>query len=117
MILLCAEARENVFWIDPRGRQYRYEDFVLLAFSNITSWERLLDEATAPVVCARCAREVKCSRWTGQRTSLACVSRADKPDQHRPVEDPHDLTSRLCQTLKGLQASVKSFLSWSTRFD
>ena len=55
MILLCAERQQSVFWIDPRGRQFRREELVLLVFKNISDWESRLREATGPV-CSRAMR-------------------------------------------------------------
>lgn len=42
MILLCAEEGESVIWIDPRGRQFRRTELVVLAFTGIERWEELL---------------------------------------------------------------------------
>lgn len=55
MILLCAEHRQSVVWIDPRGRQFRREDLVLLAFKNISDWNDRLKLANSPV-CLRAMR-------------------------------------------------------------
>lgn len=55
MIMLCAEVGESVIWLDPRGRQLRREEHVVLAFTNIVEWQRLLHQAGAPV-CVRAMR-------------------------------------------------------------
>lgn len=52
MVLLCVECRQPVIWIDPRGRQLRREDLVLLVFKNIRDWDDRLGTATEPV-CLR----------------------------------------------------------------
>ncbi|MDZ4827498.1 MAG: DUF5615 family PIN-like protein [Actinomycetota bacterium] len=38
MIMLCAEVGESGIWLDPRGRQLRREEHVVLAFTNIVEW-------------------------------------------------------------------------------
>ncbi|MCY3967737.1 MAG: DUF5615 family PIN-like protein [bacterium] len=55
MILLCAERCQAVIWIDPRGRQFRREDLVLLVFKNIADWSGRLQVAGGPV-CIRALR-------------------------------------------------------------
>lgn len=49
MILLCVERRQRVVWIDPRGRQLLREDFVVLAFKNISNWAKDFQNADGPV--------------------------------------------------------------------
>ena len=49
MVLLCAERQQSVIWIDPRGRQFRREDLVLLVFKNISDWNDRLEQAGHPV--------------------------------------------------------------------
>lgn len=55
MILLCAERNQPVVWIDPRGRQLRREDMVLLVFKNIRDWTQRFEDAADPV-CLRAMR-------------------------------------------------------------
>lgn len=55
MILLCAEQEESVVWLDPRGRQFKRDEMVVLVFRTAADWESLLDEATEPV-CLRALR-------------------------------------------------------------
>jgi len=55
MIMLCAEVGESVIWLDPRGRQLRSEEHVVLAFTNIAQWQELLLQADAQV-CVRALR-------------------------------------------------------------
>jgi predicted nuclease of predicted toxin-antitoxin system len=55
MIMLCAEVGESVIWLDPRGRQLRREEHVVLAFTNIAQWQELLLQADAQV-CVRALR-------------------------------------------------------------
>lgn len=57
MMLICAEADQRFVWLDPRGRQYSAVDQVLLVFSQIEEWERLL--AAEPDACVRSMR-TKC---------------------------------------------------------
>lgn len=47
MILLCAEQGESVVWIDPRGKQYRRSEMVVLCFKGSEDWERRLGNADA----------------------------------------------------------------------
>lgn len=49
MILLCAEERESVIWIDPRGRQLKLTELVPLVFTRIEEWELLLADAENPI--------------------------------------------------------------------
>jgi predicted nuclease of predicted toxin-antitoxin system len=49
MILLCAEQGQPVVWIDPRGRQYRHDELVLLAFKGMAKWEAMLASASGPM--------------------------------------------------------------------
>ena len=55
MVLLCAERQQSVIWVDPRGRQFRREDLVLLVFKNISNWNDRLKQAGHPV-CLRAMR-------------------------------------------------------------
>ncbi|MYG55140.1 MAG: hypothetical protein F4028_04630 [Acidimicrobiaceae bacterium] len=55
MILLCVERHQQVIWVDPRGRQLRREDLVLLVFKNISDWVERLENAEEPV-CLRAMR-------------------------------------------------------------
>ena len=55
MILLCVERQQRVIWIDPRGRQFRREDLVILAFKNISDWADCFQSAYDPV-CLRAMR-------------------------------------------------------------
>lgn len=52
MMLLCDEAGQRFVWIDPRGRQLRREDQVLLCFQQIRQWEEILDSG----LCVRALR-------------------------------------------------------------
>jgi predicted nuclease of predicted toxin-antitoxin system len=55
MIMLCAERGQSVIWIDPRGRQFRHDELVVLAFNGIARWHRLLAETEASI-CVRVLR-------------------------------------------------------------
>ncbi len=57
MMLICAEAGQRFVWVDPRGRQDSAVEQVLLVFSQIEEWERLLQ--VAPDACVRSLR-TKC---------------------------------------------------------
>ena len=52
MMLLCDEADQRFVWIDPRGRQLRREDQVLLCFQQIRQWEEILESG----LCVRALR-------------------------------------------------------------
>jgi hypothetical protein len=43
MMLLCDEAGQRFVWTDPRGRQFRREEQVLLCFQQIRAWEEILE--------------------------------------------------------------------------
>ncbi|MDE0269552.1 MAG: DUF5615 family PIN-like protein [Acidimicrobiaceae bacterium] len=55
MILLCAERRQQVIWIDPWGRHLRRVDMVLLVFKNINDWIEQFENTSEPV-CLRAMR-------------------------------------------------------------
>lgn len=59
MMELCAEAAQRFVWIDPRGRQLRLAEQVVLVFTQIERWERLLDEDGG--ACVRALR-TRCDR-------------------------------------------------------
>lgn len=54
MILLCDEQQQSAMWIDPRGRQFKREELIVLAFRSITTWEMLLDRMDP--VCVQAMR-------------------------------------------------------------
>jgi predicted nuclease of predicted toxin-antitoxin system len=49
MVLLCAESKESVAWIDPRGRQIRREEMTRICLDNIAEWEKSFAQATEPL--------------------------------------------------------------------
>lgn len=55
MVLMSAERQQSVIWIDPRGRQLRFEDHVLLVFRQISDWDQWFRDADGPV-CLRAMR-------------------------------------------------------------
>ena len=55
MVILCAEAEQSVIWVDPRGRQLRRADMVLLVFKHIHDWEQRFEHADGPI-CLRAMR-------------------------------------------------------------
>lgn len=55
MIVLCAEQVASVVWTDPRGRQFRRAELVVVAFGGIERWEQALSDASAPL-CIRVLR-------------------------------------------------------------
>lgn len=55
MILLCAEQRESVIWLDPRGRKISRDEMAVLVFKAAAAWEALLADADGPV-CVRALR-------------------------------------------------------------
>jgi len=72
MMLLCDEAGQRFVWIDPRGRRLTSEKQVLLCFSQIRSWEEILD--TDNKACVRALRtksapieSSEAARLAGQR--------------------------------------------------
>lgn len=55
MILLCAESRAPVLWIDPYGRQITKPEMVIIGFKGIGDWTRRFDESSG-AVCVRALR-------------------------------------------------------------
>ena len=55
MVILCTQAGQSVIWIDPRGRQLRRPDMVLLVFRHVHDWEERLEQADGPI-CLRAMR-------------------------------------------------------------
>jgi predicted nuclease of predicted toxin-antitoxin system len=55
MIMLCAEQRQPVVWLDPRGRQFTSDEIAAAGFRGIAEWQRLLD-AQVEAVCLRVLR-------------------------------------------------------------
>jgi predicted nuclease of predicted toxin-antitoxin system len=55
MIMLCAERAQSVVWIDPRGKQFRHDELVVVAFTGIALWHRLLADSRTPI-CIRVMR-------------------------------------------------------------
>lgn len=49
MLVLCADESASVIWLDPRDKDLRREAMVILCFTHISEWQRLLDEADGPV--------------------------------------------------------------------
>ena len=92
MILLCVEREQQVMWIDPRGRQLRRQDLVLLVFRHIDDWAERLSTATEPV-CLRAMRTktetldlVQAGRRARNRMSRISQKRA-RTSQALPVGD------------------------------
>lgn len=55
MVLLCAEKGESLIWIDPRGRQFRFGELLVLVFQNARFWEEWLTSDTGQL-CIRALR-------------------------------------------------------------
>lgn len=73
MIMLCAERRESVVWIDPYGRQFRHDELAAVAFSGIATWHELLAKSDGPV-CVRVLR-TKVEVMSLDRASVMAESR------------------------------------------
>lgn len=56
MMLICAEARQRFVRLDPRGRQLSARQQVILVFTQIEEWQRLLDADAHACVHARRTR-------------------------------------------------------------
>lgn len=56
MMTLCDEADQRFVWIDPYGRPLRREQQVILAFTQIAEWQRLLEQHPDRCVMARRTR-------------------------------------------------------------
>lgn len=55
MIVLCAERRASVVWLDPHGRHLRLDEQAAMAFASIVRWCHVLAETAEPV-CLRVLR-------------------------------------------------------------
>jgi predicted nuclease of predicted toxin-antitoxin system len=58
MMTLCHESSQRFVWLDPRGRALRREAQVLLVFTQISDWQRIL--SADPLVCVH-ARRTRCA--------------------------------------------------------
>lgn len=54
MVMLCAEEGHSVVWVDPWGRQFSRETWVLLAFTQLARWDELLSGQDQ--ICVRALR-------------------------------------------------------------
>lgn len=93
MILLCVERRQRVIWIDPRGRQLRREDLVLLVFRQVSDWTERLGAATEPV-CLRAMRtktETLDLHEAGRRVRNRMSRISRKRARTRPPQPPGEL--------------------------
>ncbi len=93
MILLCVERRQQVIWIDPRGRQLRREDLVLLVFRQVSDWAERLGAATEPV-CLRAMRtktETLDLHEAGRRARSRMSRISRKRARTRAPQPPGDL--------------------------
>lgn len=59
MLVLCADESASVVWLDPRDKDLRREAMVVLCFTQVSEWQRLLDEANGPVCVV--ARKTSCA--------------------------------------------------------
>jgi len=97
MIMLCAEKEQAVVWLDPRGRQLRHDETVVLAFLGMASWSEMLESAGAPS-CVRVLRSkaelisLKRARELAKRRLVALRRRRASPRRSR-AELPGQLTS------------------------
>lgn len=92
MVFLCAKAGQSVIWIDPRGRQLRRADMVLLVFKQIHDWEERWEQADRPV-CLRAMRTTtnvldldRAARLA--RNRMKRISPARKPRKRTPPLGP-----------------------------
>jgi hypothetical protein len=54
MVMLCAEEGHSVIWVDPWGRQFSREAWVLLVFTPLARWDQLF--SVDDNVCIRALR-------------------------------------------------------------
>lgn len=97
MMLLCDEAGQRFVWIDPRGRQLRQEDQVLLCFRQIRQWEEILDSGmcvralrtkAAPITSAEAARlAMQRFRALRRRQRVAARRRTTTGPDHLRLQD------------------------------
>ena len=58
MIVLCADESASVVWLDPRDKDLSRQAMVVLCFTQVPEWQRLLDEADGPICVV--ARKTRC---------------------------------------------------------
>lgn len=66
MIVLCAEQVASVVWTDPRGRQFRRAELVVVAFGGIEQFSKRCPTRRRPCAYGCCARRPRCCRWNAQ---------------------------------------------------
>ncbi|MAT05257.1 MAG: hypothetical protein CL424_09475 [Acidimicrobiaceae bacterium] len=87
MMLLCDEAGQRFVWIDPRGRQFRREQQVLLCFQQIRAWEEILE--TGQCVHAFRTKAVPIDSAEAARLAMRrfrALRRKQRTSARRPVE-------------------------------
>ncbi len=96
MILLCAEQNESVIWIDPRGKQYRRSEMVVLCFKGIEDWERRLGDSDEPV-CVRVLRTKAETLTIGRAAHLARqrMRRLQTRERRRSRPNPPERSPRI----------------------
>jgi predicted nuclease of predicted toxin-antitoxin system len=96
MMEICAEAGQRFVWVDPRRRQLRQHEQVLLVFQQIARWQLLLD--AEPTMCVRAMR-TKCStiapleaaRLVSQRSNELARRKRLAARKSRPTVDTDEL--------------------------
>ncbi len=58
MIVLCADEAAPVVWLDPRDKDLSRRAMVVLCFTQVTEWQRLLDQTDDPLCVV--ARKTLC---------------------------------------------------------
>ncbi len=57
MMMICAEQEQRFVWLDPNSKQLRRERQVIVVFTQISEWERILQASKS--ICVRALR-TKC---------------------------------------------------------
>lgn len=95
MVLLCATEDEPVIWIDPRGRQFRRAELVVVVFRGVDEWDRMFASATQPV-CLHVMRTrtdvidlAQASRLVLRRMRSLQMRKRSAARRSRPSRQPH----------------------------
>lgn len=92
MMTLCDESSQRFVWLDPRGRRLTREAQVLLVFTQIRGWERVLQENPAMCVHARRTRFAPIASGEAARLALQRMRGLQRRERRRQrarrSEDP-----------------------------
>ena len=98
MMTLCNELGQQFVWIDPRGRQLERPDQVLLVFSQISEWVRILAAEDRPCVRAmrtKCVPIESAEAARLARNRMRAIERRRRSKSPKPVSTTPPLGDNL----------------------